>query len=279
MLSFGSTSRQPHRRISVLIFTVSGIWLIGLGLYFALLRPALLPEDPRYIGSSLAQIQAALPGLERWLSHVFVVMGGFMAASGLLTIFLALTAVGARRKGIGIVLLLAGLGGLVRPSDTGIRNVLIAETVPGYTAQTWYGVFAPARTPQPVIDRLLRSAGLRIRGITDTTRQRVQETIAAGIAEGLGAAELGDRLEAAGIFSELRAETIARTETATVLNEAAVAQYRELGVDRVQVVDGDDDEACASVDGAIWTVDEAEANPIAHPNCVRSFTPLIGAPA
>ena len=30
-----------------------------------------------------------------------------------------------------LVLLLAGLGGLVRPSDTGIRNVLIAETVPG----------------------------------------------------------------------------------------------------------------------------------------------------
>jgi tripartite-type tricarboxylate transporter receptor subunit TctC len=30
----------------------------------------------------------------------------------------------------------------------------IAETVPGYTAETWYGVFAPARTPQPVIDRL-----------------------------------------------------------------------------------------------------------------------------
>jgi tripartite-type tricarboxylate transporter receptor subunit TctC len=30
----------------------------------------------------------------------------------------------------------------------------IAETVPGYSAQTWYGIFAPARTPQPVVDRL-----------------------------------------------------------------------------------------------------------------------------
>lgn len=30
-----------------------------------------------------------------------------------------------------LVLAMAGLGGLVRPSDTGIRNVLIAETVPG----------------------------------------------------------------------------------------------------------------------------------------------------
>jgi tripartite-type tricarboxylate transporter receptor subunit TctC len=30
----------------------------------------------------------------------------------------------------------------------------IAETVPGYSAGTWYGVFAPARTPQPIVDKL-----------------------------------------------------------------------------------------------------------------------------
>lgn len=149
MLSFGSTSRQPHRRISVLIFTVSGIWLIGLGLYFALLRPALLPEDPRYIGSSLAQIQAALPGLERWLSHVFVVMGGFMAASGLLTIFLALTAVGARRKGIGIVLLLAGLASVVTMSwtnfaiDSNFKWLLLAPAILWFTGLVCYVLERP----------------------------------------------------------------------------------------------------------------------------------------
>ena len=45
-----STPQKPHRKVSFLIFTTCGIWLTGLGLYFALLRPALLPEDPRYIG-------------------------------------------------------------------------------------------------------------------------------------------------------------------------------------------------------------------------------------
>ena len=48
--------------MSFLLFLTCGIWLIGLGLYFALLRPTLLLEDLRYIGISDAQIQSALPG-------------------------------------------------------------------------------------------------------------------------------------------------------------------------------------------------------------------------
>jgi tripartite-type tricarboxylate transporter receptor subunit TctC len=34
----------------------------------------------------------------------------------------------------------------------------VAETVPGYAAESWYGLFAPARTPREVIDRLNQSA-------------------------------------------------------------------------------------------------------------------------
>ncbi len=34
----------------------------------------------------------------------------------------------------------------------------IAESVPGYEAHTWFGVLAPAGTPQPVIDRLSRES-------------------------------------------------------------------------------------------------------------------------
>jgi hypothetical protein len=72
----------PAARASAWIFLACGIWMVGLGAYFVLLRPPLLPEDPRFIGSSLPQIRAALPGLERWLNQVFNVMGGFMAGSG-----------------------------------------------------------------------------------------------------------------------------------------------------------------------------------------------------
>lgn len=61
---------MTRRNIPVAIFIACGGWLIGLGLYFMLFRPALLPEDPRYIGRSLGEIRSALPGLGRWLSHV-----------------------------------------------------------------------------------------------------------------------------------------------------------------------------------------------------------------
>ena len=37
--------------------------LMALGLYFAFVRPPLLPEDLRFMGSTLAQVQEALPGL------------------------------------------------------------------------------------------------------------------------------------------------------------------------------------------------------------------------
>lgn len=107
-----------QRRFSVVSFLVCGVYLMGLGLYFALFRPALLPEDPRYIGSSLQQIRSSLPGLERWLSHVFPVMGGFMAGAGLLTAFLAATAVSERRKGTAIVLALTGLSTVATMSWT-----------------------------------------------------------------------------------------------------------------------------------------------------------------
>ena len=104
--------------ISSWIFVVCGIWLIGLGAYFAVVRPPLLPEDPRYIGASLAQIQAAVPGLARWLSRVFAVMGGFMAAAGALTVFVAVSAVPARTIGAGWTLALAGLLTVVLMSAT-----------------------------------------------------------------------------------------------------------------------------------------------------------------
>jgi hypothetical protein len=107
-----------RQQISTWIFIACGVWLMGLGIYFMVLRPGLLPEDPRYIGSSLTEIRAALPGLERWLGRVFGVMGGFMAAAGALTVFLAVTAVPARNRGTGAILAPAGLLTVVMMSAT-----------------------------------------------------------------------------------------------------------------------------------------------------------------
>jgi hypothetical protein len=76
-------------RMSGTVFVGCGLWLVALGTYFLFLRPALLPEDLRYIGSSLETIRVAVPGLERWLGHAFRVMGGFMVATGAMTVLVA----------------------------------------------------------------------------------------------------------------------------------------------------------------------------------------------
>lgn len=85
-----------------------GIWLVALGLYFAVFRPPLLPEDSRFMGTTLAQIRADLPGLESWLNRVFIVMGGFMAGAGVLTVFVATTAMPLRLNSTSWAMALSG---------------------------------------------------------------------------------------------------------------------------------------------------------------------------
>ena len=118
-----------------MLFLACGMWLIGLGIYFAVLRPPLLPEDARYIGARAELNQSTLAGLTGWLRHVFTVMGGFMVASGVLTSFLAATAVSSRQKGTGMVLVVVGLATVVTMSwtnfaiDSAFKWLLVAPVV------------------------------------------------------------------------------------------------------------------------------------------------------
>jgi len=64
--------------------------VVGIGVFFVAFRPPLLPEDRRYIAAPGPAFDAVLPDLGRWLKKVFWVMGGYMIATGILTIHLAL---------------------------------------------------------------------------------------------------------------------------------------------------------------------------------------------
>ena len=102
-------TRYPRSAVAL---ALGGAILMALGLYFAFLRPPLLPEDPRVMGSSLAQVQEALPGLSLWLRRVFWVMGGYIFATGLLTVYLALTAFRSRARGAASVVAVSGLASI-----------------------------------------------------------------------------------------------------------------------------------------------------------------------
>jgi hypothetical protein len=97
------------RPFSATLLTLCGIILVGMGIYFALVRPALLPEDSRYIGLSVSDIQAALPGLADWLRRVFTVMGAYILTVGFLIVYIARTSFRTRAKGAGWIAAVAGL--------------------------------------------------------------------------------------------------------------------------------------------------------------------------
>lgn len=102
------TSQAPQQRAASWMLTVCGIWLLALGAYFIFLRPALLPEDLWFMGTSLAQVYANVPGLEGWLRKVFTVMGGFMTGTGVLTVFIGRVAMPLRLKGTAWAIGLSG---------------------------------------------------------------------------------------------------------------------------------------------------------------------------
>ena len=93
---------------SSIVLIMAGVALIGVGLYFILLRPPLLPEDIRYMALPAAQFDILRPRLELWLTLVFRVMGGYVLATGVLAVTLAATAFRAHQKGAAIGALIGG---------------------------------------------------------------------------------------------------------------------------------------------------------------------------
>ena len=111
-------------RASSTVLALAATVVMGLGLYFAFLRPPMLAEDARYLGASLATLETTASGLSAWLRHVFWVMGGFMFATGLLTFYVAVTAFRTRARGAAAIAAIAGassVGSMV------VVNFLIAS--------------------------------------------------------------------------------------------------------------------------------------------------------
>jgi uncharacterized membrane protein YphA (DoxX/SURF4 family) len=93
---------------SSIVLIMAGICLMGVGLYFILLRPPLLPEDVRYMALPDSQLDILRPRLELWLTHVFRVMGGYVLATGVLTVTLAATAFRRHQMAAAIGALIGG---------------------------------------------------------------------------------------------------------------------------------------------------------------------------
>jgi hypothetical protein len=126
--------RIRSHRLSEWLIASCGVWCIAIGLYFIFLRPAFLPEDLRYMGIGLAELQAKVPGLNSWLDNVFTVMGGFMAGGGALIAYLGWVVLPLRLPGIALLLAISGSVSLGLMSavnfsiQSDFRWVLVAPT-------------------------------------------------------------------------------------------------------------------------------------------------------
>lgn len=139
----------------------------------------------------------------------------------------------------------------------------------------------------PLVTRLLKEASQRVKDISETTRQEINELLQFGNDNGWSIDQLvrGDNATGKRGLRDLvvetykgRAKTIARTELGAAQNLAAHGRYIAAGVKQVLVFDNgltDDDEPCKEANGAIWTIEQMQANPLEHPNCTRAFGPLF----
>lgn len=136
-----------------------------------------------------------------------------------------------------------------------------------------------------VQDTLTEYVGDRIVSLDDSTKADVSASIRNVIEnDGAGSSgELGDLIadlvrEKFDGYADWRADMIARSETSIAYNFGNIFGYKQAGVETVEVLDGDSDEECAAANGQTWTLDEALANPLAHPNCERDFAPSDASP-
>lgn len=120
-----------------------------------------------------------------------------------------------------------------------------------------------------------------------STRAQVVDVINQGIADGLPMGDITGKKIVPNTVSYNIRETlvrekdfqnlrIARTETAAIQNKAAINRYDINGIKKVLVHDGHDfDAECAAADGQIWSTDYAMSHELEHPNCTRSFSPVL----
>ena len=125
-----------------------------------------------------------------------------------------------------------------------------------------------------------RAAGLVGKGvdkdlsIIETTRDAIKNILSQAVEESWDLVKLTQAIQESGQFTPYRAELISRTEMANAYNTGSVEEYKAVGVEKVLVFDGQNDDVCKEADGKEWSMGKAASDPTAHPNCVRAFGPI-----
>ena len=101
----------PWRLSALLLVLFGGVTAI-LGLYFILDRRPFLAENLRYFHASRAQLTAVAPDLAFWQKQVFRVMGGYVVATGVLTIAVAMSSFRLHERTGGVGAFISGVASI-----------------------------------------------------------------------------------------------------------------------------------------------------------------------
>ncbi len=129
------------------MLALGGLLIVAMGIYFVLLRPSLLPEDIRYIGSTLQNTKENIPGLLNWLQKVFWVLGGYIFTTGLLIIFIAITSFRKRLRGAFSIVAITGISSIGSMTfvnfmiGSDFEWVLLTFTLPWIIALILYSLY------------------------------------------------------------------------------------------------------------------------------------------
>ena len=160
--------------------------------------------------------------------------------------------------------------------------------------QTWLAINATAIVSavewNPALPPVQHALGDSLRrltgreGVNASTRRKMKKAMQVGLQKGFTLRQIVDGVPGEkfkGLRSLVRetykgrADTIARTEIRTAQNQASAIRYEASGVQYVDILDGNDDDACKEANGSRWTVEYYRNNPISHPRCTRTATPVV----
>jgi SPP1 gp7 family putative phage head morphogenesis protein len=156
-------------------------------------------------------------------------------------------------------------------------KVQLGQDVPGWS------IWAPGTPPEPMYadlgwEQALREAGISLKGIAQTTFDRIARIIESGVEDGRSVDHMARDIDAF-LGNYERAEMIAHTETARMISLASERQYR---LARIPMFDW-----VISAGACPTCVDKAESSPHpmgspippGHPKCRCSMAPVFNVPS
>ena len=143
-----------------------------------------------------------------------------------------------------------------------------------------WSTWAPGNVPaaQKVagagLKALMESAGVTIKGISDTTSEHIGNIIADGLAQGSTYAEITQNIYDSYAFSAERAAVIAATEAGRAANASVLDAYQVAGLEEYNWEVYDPCDACLTMSEENPHAVTDEFPPL-HPNCECFITPAI----